>query len=141
LDKLLCEHVSHRFDRLPLLGLTGYHLRSFVDRDMLMRHFGNSIGHVQYERQHELEPADPGIAVDSDNNDTTMTGEAEDSEGLGLRWDESDDVNMDIDEDNGGVEIDDSDVGDDDDGEDNGIDGDDGDGGDHADDSDGYATF
>jgi len=30
----------------------------FVDRDMLMRHFGHSIGHLQFARQHEIESED-----------------------------------------------------------------------------------
>lgn len=27
---------------------------SFVDRDMLMRHFGHGVGHLQYDRQQEI---------------------------------------------------------------------------------------
>jgi hypothetical protein len=56
---------------------------------MLMRHFGHGIGHIQFERQYELENIEPGIADDSDDADTTETGEVEidgnheDSEGVG----------------------------------------------------------
>jgi hypothetical protein len=29
---------------------------SFVDRDMLLRHFGHGVGHFQYQRRQEFEP-------------------------------------------------------------------------------------
>lgn len=39
---------------------------SFVDRDMFMRHFGHGVGHLQYERQHE---------IDSEPNPDTNMGQ------------------------------------------------------------------
>jgi hypothetical protein len=44
-------------------------LCSFVDRDMLMRHFGHGVGHLQYERQHETETDTTRLEVESDDND------------------------------------------------------------------------
>ena len=43
-----------------------YH--SFVDRDMLMRHFGHSVGHLQYERQ-QAEPNLEMAEVESSDDD------------------------------------------------------------------------
>ena len=44
---------------------------SFVDRDIFMRHFGLGIGHLQYERQHEMRPDDHenGMVLDLDDSD------------------------------------------------------------------------
>ena len=40
---------------------------SFVDQDMLMQHFGHSVGHLQYEKQHEMN-LESGIDLESDDN-------------------------------------------------------------------------
>jgi hypothetical protein len=48
--------VTHTVLReLCSLVLTDFHFFSFSNRDMLMRHFGHGIGHMQYKRQHEIE--------------------------------------------------------------------------------------
>ena len=57
---------------------------SFVDRDMFMRHFGLGVGHLQYERQHEVEP-DAMMALDnlSDSSDKNDTEDVDDIEIVG----------------------------------------------------------
>jgi len=47
--------------------LTDDPLCSFVDRDMLMRHFSYGIGHLQYQRQQEIEP-NLEMAAEGDEN-------------------------------------------------------------------------
>ena len=47
--------------------LTDCPLCSFVDHDMLMRHFGHGVGHFQYQRQPESEP---DMAAKGDNDNT-----------------------------------------------------------------------
>ena len=48
---------------------------SFVDRDMFMRHFGHGVGHLQYERQQEIElMAFEGV---SDSSDVAVESEDE----------------------------------------------------------------
>jgi hypothetical protein len=49
---------------------------SFVDRDMLLRHFGHGVGHFQYQRQPEFEP---DIAAEGDDDDNAQ-GETEERE-------------------------------------------------------------
>ena len=71
---------------------------SFVDRDMLMRHFGRGVGHLQYETRHENEPE--MAEVESDDNDDVLDA------GANLEDDEVGDA--DIDGDDGGSETDDS---------------------------------
>ena len=53
--------------------LTNSSLSSFVDWDMLMRHFGQGIRHLQYERQPETEPE---MAIDApcDKADDDVAG-------------------------------------------------------------------
>ena len=65
-----------------------YH--SFVDRDMVMRHFGHGVGHLQYDKM-----AEPG----SDDNDDVDAGLGSDLEDDGMG-----DSNMDGDD--GGSETD-----------------------------------
>lgn len=56
---------------------------SFVDRDMFMRHFGHGVGHLQYERQHEMGPNDhrddTSMSPDdvSDSSNILDTGDSE----------------------------------------------------------------
>lgn len=107
---------------------TNFYVNIFVDRDMLMRHFGHGVGHIQYERQQEIEP-DPGMAVDSNDDDTAETEEVE---GPGA-W-EKDDANLDF-EDNDDGDVAEIDGDGDSEDEDNNWDSD------SAIDSDGYASF
>ncbi len=58
-------------------------LCSFVDRDMLMRHFGHGVGHLKYERQQEMGPKRVLVGDDnhdSGNEDDSSDGESEDIE-------------------------------------------------------------
>ena len=91
--------------------LTGSHFCSFIDRDMFMRHFGHGVGHLQYDRQQEIEPErdtnrgqtledvsdsgysgnlDPGDSESEadelevgDDNPVSLDEEEEEEEGLG----------------------------------------------------------
>ena len=54
--EFLCKRVS-LFIKIICM-LTYHYLRSFLDRDMLMRHFGHGIGHLEFARQHEIESED-----------------------------------------------------------------------------------
>lgn len=55
---------------------------SFVDRDMFMRHFGHGVGHLQYERQHEIEhdDHDDGEALEDDSDSTDSLDHTGDSD-------------------------------------------------------------
>jgi hypothetical protein len=75
--------------------LTNCPLNSFLDRDMLMRHFGHGVGHLQPEA-HQLEEIEPEIDGDD-------TGETE--EGVeGIDVDESEPADIDDDNDSCGGE-------------------------------------
>lgn len=50
-------------------------LCSFVDRDMLMRHFGHGVGHLKYERQQEMGPK--RVPVGDDNHDSNDSDDQE----------------------------------------------------------------
>ena len=71
-----------------------HHTHSFVDRDMFMRHFGHGVGHLQYERQHEIDPDqshNDGMELDDSNelhNAATIgegdaEGDASESDSIG----------------------------------------------------------
>lgn len=55
-------------------------LDSFVDRDMLVRHFGHGIGHLKFERQQEVGTTRVSRGDDDGNNDADDTDESEDSD-------------------------------------------------------------
>ena len=57
--------------------LTDCPLCSFVDRDMLMRHFGHGVGHFQYQRQPESEP---DMAAEGNNDNTWEETEESDED-------------------------------------------------------------
>jgi len=81
---------------------------SFVDRDMFMRHFGHGVGHLQYDRQHEIEhDHDDGRALEEDSDSTDNFDHAGDSVPEDLH--DSDEEEEIIDEE-GGWERDGSDI-------------------------------
>jgi hypothetical protein len=41
-------------------------IRSFVDRDMLMRHFGHGVGHLQYRTQTQLQDSESRTMGEAD---------------------------------------------------------------------------
>ena len=59
---------------------------SFVDRDMCMRHFGHGVGHLQCERQQEIDPdSDNDMALEDlddvlDSADNPDTGDSDPGE-------------------------------------------------------------
>src|SRR6266581_606376 len=55
--------------RLFVSTLNDGPLCSFLDRDMLMRHFGYGVGHMQYERQQDIGLNMVPGGVDSDDDD------------------------------------------------------------------------
>ena len=86
-------------------------LCSFVDRDMLMRHFGHGVGHLKYERQDEIGAKRvPEGDNNHDSGDSDDEQEDSDSSELGdpLPVDNEDD---DSDEESEDVEVSDSDSG------------------------------
>jgi hypothetical protein len=58
--------------------LTGGPPYSFVDRDMLIRHFGHGVGHLRYERQQEIKQEVMAVDSDSDGDDNILDAEIED---------------------------------------------------------------
>jgi hypothetical protein len=52
-------------------------INSFVDRDMLMRHFGHGVGHLKYEGQQEAYPN--RVPEGNDNHTDGDTSETEDN--------------------------------------------------------------
>lgn len=85
-----------------------YH--SFVDRDMLMRHFGHSVGHLQYERQ-QTEPDLEMAEVESSDSDMAYIEEDEqvgdDDVDTGANLEVDGVGDSDIDDNDGGSEADD----------------------------------
>ena len=61
-----------------VLALTDGYRCSFVDRDMLMRHFGHGVGHLRYERHKEI--STDLIQEGNDNHIDGDTSETEESE-------------------------------------------------------------
>jgi hypothetical protein len=55
---------------------------SFVNCDMFMRHFGHGIGHMQCERQHEVQPDIMAVKdlSKSDSSDGVDTGDSDPGE-------------------------------------------------------------
>jgi len=68
--------------RLSVSVCTHCPLCSFVDRDMLVRHFGHGVGHLKHERQQE--PASEidatGVPRGDDNHDDDDSSGTEESE-------------------------------------------------------------
>ena len=59
--------------------LTDGPLCSFINHDMLMRHFSYGIGHLQYQRQQEI-GSNPEMVAEGDKNyDVTEMEEAKDA--------------------------------------------------------------
>jgi len=51
-----------------------FYVNIFLDRDMLMRHFGYGVGHMQYERQQEIGlKIVPGGINNNDDDDVSET--------------------------------------------------------------------
>ena len=55
-------------------------LYSFVDRDMLVRHFGHGVGHLKYERQQEVDAERVPGGNDNHGDLNDDTSECEESE-------------------------------------------------------------
>jgi hypothetical protein len=67
LGELLCEYVSYFHFREKLSVGTDDPIDSFVDCDMLMRHFGHGVRHLKYKEQQE---AYPNRVPEGDDNHT-----------------------------------------------------------------------
>jgi hypothetical protein len=75
---------------MVLTKSNSHHTHSFVDRDMFMRHFGHGVGHLRYERQHEIDPDqshNDGMELDDSdelhNAATIGEGDASESDSIG----------------------------------------------------------
>jgi len=83
------------------------HYHSFVDWDMLMRHFGHGVGHLQYKRQ-QTEP--DGKIAEVESSDSDMVDIEEDKQDgnddvdMGTSLEDDGVGNSDVDDDDGGSE-------------------------------------
>ncbi|KAI0266303.1 hypothetical protein BGY98DRAFT_943189, partial [Russula aff. rugulosa BPL654] len=72
-----------------------FYVNIFVDRDMLMRHFGHGVGHLKYERQHGIETEITRVESDDDDDD-------DDSESDIVTHAQEDNVAVDVEEESQG---------------------------------------
>ncbi|KAI0280639.1 hypothetical protein BGY98DRAFT_963441 [Russula aff. rugulosa BPL654] len=75
--------------------LANFYVNIFVDRDMLMRHFGHGVGHLKYERQHGIETEITRVESDDDDDD-------DDSESDIVTHAQEDNVAVDVEEESQG---------------------------------------
>ena len=76
MDELLCKYVSHYLFSDAQVANPGS--RSFIDHDMVMRHFGGGIGHLQ-STNHVLKGEQAVSETASISEDEDMGGSLDDN--------------------------------------------------------------